>query len=779
MRRKNVALLGVAVALFGAAGLVHFLNNRPPPRESARPAAPAAVDLNQKPEFVRNNILVRELMRQALFVAERDERGLATRDSSLREGVAGTAPAARGLAVHAFVRAFDGIQVQLFRDANGQDPGPAESPVPAAAGRQILFQSLIPLRNGDQIDYPALVEQAEALARGPFKEAVGVWATTAPAGGAPEPVSLSADVEQQLGRMDFVSQFAAVRSAHAAARAGGASADAAAVGALVRGYANLGRLTAFEWSSASKAFTARSLLYAQRMVVAATGGKRPAGELANALRHRAYALALGGLQGAALEDLDRAEQLDPPQAAGRPAWIATLRPFCRYQPGELADLAAARPADAPLALFLCFLTVERCNSASVTNGYGQVVLAASPDCLQVLDAMANVSGVSANHVLTELSPAALARSLQVRLPDCPGLPPAVRTALDAAVKAGFDPQSARAVTAALIDAGDGDTGEPSWAVLGRLVEDAQFVHVERRARFMREQWAVDPDDFLAAARPLYRDHPYHGLIECYELPRPPAPDDLAARLKDAAAHVGRQQPTYSMAPLFYKLQDARLRAPNRAPSFWNWQGQYADFNSTDLERYLTERVLNEPRLEHYFMSALHRVSPHAPIYMAKMIQADWDRIPGRQLDQWKRGWGSHPIVAAALAKKYTELKQWAEAERFLRACLAKAADQLAYEMLADNFLAQGDESDWLATLKARLRQPDYALDHARTNNLIARHYMAQQKWAEARPYADAAAQSYAAWALMTAAECYDGLGDHAKAAAIRAAIAQRYGRPNG
>ena len=81
----------------------------------------------------------------------------------------------------------------------------------------------------------------------------------------------------------------------------------------------------------------------------------------------------------------------------------------------------------------------------------------------------------------------------------------------------------------------------------------------------------------------------------------------------------------------------------------------------------------------------------------------------------------------------------------------------------------------MATLKSSLENPDYGLDHANTNNIIARHYMGQKKFAEALPYAETAAESYAGWA-GDGGGLPQALGHREKAAAIRAAIAERYGK---
>ncbi len=82
-----------------------------------------------------------------------------------------------------------------------------------------------------------------------------------------------------------------------------------ALGALVRGYANLGQLTRFLWNASHEDFAARSLLYAERMVAAHPGS-------ADALRHQGYARAMAGMHALALADLDAANRVD--HGAGTP-----------------------------------------------------------------------------------------------------------------------------------------------------------------------------------------------------------------------------------------------------------------------------------------------------------------------------------------------------------------------------------------------------------------------------------------------------------------------------
>ena len=126
----------------------------------------------------------------------------------------------------------------------------------------------------------------------------------------------------------MVDPLVAVRELHAAIRQDGES--PARLGALVRGYAHLGVLNEYLWTSAHKVFKARAFLYAQRLI--AQDPDSPWG-----LWHRAYIEALAGLHKRALDDLAEARKLARGRGAPKvPAWADTLAAYCHF------DLAASR-----------------------------------------------------------------------------------------------------------------------------------------------------------------------------------------------------------------------------------------------------------------------------------------------------------------------------------------------------------------------------------------------------------------------------------------------------
>ena len=57
-----------------------------------------------------------------------------------------------------------------------------------------------------------------------------------------------------------------------------------------------------------------------------------------------------------------------------------------------------------------------------------------------------------------------------------------------------------------------DTGEPSWAVLGSLIRETRFVHVQHRLYFMRHWWHVPVEEFWNEARPLVARHRFQPYL---------------------------------------------------------------------------------------------------------------------------------------------------------------------------------------------------------------------------------------------------------------------------
>ena len=680
------------------------------------------------PTFERR-LLGREVFRQAVLMAARDGLGLATRDATL--GDAPERPGEAGVAEVGSIFRVPGRSAATIRRAG-------------AAGQDVLLDyDLTPLVDSPA-GLPRMVEVAERLAREQFPAALkragfaGAPNRATPGGPAPE------GAEGRLAELVPIAQFAALRAAHAAIRQDGESPGR--LGVLVRAYANLGVLTDFHWNAAHHAFTARALLYAQRMV--ALDPTSP-----SALRHRAYALALAGLPGAALSDLDKAGNGDGPA----PPWSGAIDAFCRYDLERLAA-PAADPMLAQLSPLLRFLVAEESGGPLHINqgedyptfmaAEGRAVLKANPECLRIHDRLARIDDIGIKHEVTVLGPMALTASLPRRLAEIPGLPAAVTRTL----QGGREPEIVKALIAA--GAPEADAGEPSWAVLGSLIREARFALTRDRAEFMRVVWQVPLDEFLEESRPLIADHPYRWVIEAYNTPE-------GRRISDTAEGLGitdfeateYDYVKYRGGPIFNEVQ------------------AHAEPTTRDLV-YLA-RHGGAGKDVATVAGKLRRISPHSPYAVAAEIELDWPRARARA-GEYEKAYAGHPIVIGALARQYLGAKDAVASARCLRQYLRLSPDLWAYQAVADLARARGDIEGWRTTLEAFVKGPSTGLDKVAVLVAIARDYMARKQWKKAARYADEAAASGAGWALECASLCHEAMADWGPAELYIRQAAERY-----
>ena len=64
-----------------------------------------------------------------------------------------------------------------------------------------------------------------------------------------------------------------------------------------------------------------------------------------------------------------------------------------------------------------------------------------------------------------------------------------------------------------------DAGEPSWAVLGRLLRETRFVQVYRRLSLLRGPLGVMAGNLLKQERGAVADHPYVLYLDSMATPK--------------------------------------------------------------------------------------------------------------------------------------------------------------------------------------------------------------------------------------------------------------------
>ena len=728
--------------------------------DSAKRAPLVALALPEEPARILGNsrlpVLAREIVRQALLVAAREERGCLTRDAVLGEPQP-KADAAADLQLHFVSRFFANSPAEFELSRPGQ-----EGRFERLWSAEVAFEeddSGLP----DQIDYRLLAETAERWSREAFPQLL------APAGAEPRDARPPSDaavpdaavpnaIAEQLLEMTETAQFTAIRDLHAAIREQGESDELLA--ALARGYANLGVLVDFHWNPAHKAFQARSLLYAQRLVA-----RDP--QRASSLRVRAYAMALCGLPQMALADLAAAGKLaaDDPQVGDRaePGWLAPIDEFCHAKFDALGE-RIGREGEGQLAGLLAFLLVDGNETEGLTLQTARRVLEANPECYRVHDSMCATGGIATKHRATEIPPAILARNFPLRLQGAPGLPAAAANALSRKISSasGF----AKLVDA-LADARlEDDRAEFTWNILGGLIRETQFIQLWRRVYFMRYEWAVPTDEYVEAILPLAAKHRYKPLIEM-----------CGVGGREWLKAANRLMDAIDLREIDFRLESI-LTQNLRKTWHEQRQRQYADCRGRgEIHRddTVADLLARNPVLRINMAHARRwlQLDPFSPRAHAEVIKHDWE-IGAARIAEWEREFAGAPIVMRAFADRYDGVNDVAATQRCLAAYLKKSPDFWAYRKLAETYRAQGDVDNWKKTLDEFLTQEDYGLEHAQVRVEIARHFMRQKEWDQAQPYAEDAAESWAEWAMLCAIQCYQGSGDAQREGVWRGRLTERY-----
>jgi tetratricopeptide (TPR) repeat protein len=723
--------------------------------------------------------LAREIVRQALLIAAREELGLTTRDAWLGDPM----PSARDNApLDLEATPGEPSRVTILRGSGPNRAAIGHHDLDVAAG----------------LDYRKLVVDMEGLSRREFVAAL----KQAGFAGKPNPLrtdlAVPEQIEKLLTEMTFTSQFQALRELHKTVRAQGES--PALLGALVRGYANLGMLTEFHWYPAHKVFKARALLYAQRMLA-----RRPDSRWAG--WHRAYAFALAGLHQWALADLQAAAQQQEaaPEKDGTqpPPWVALIGAHCRYEISGL-DPNKTDPACRQLAHLLAFNSLRLSQSGRGALEEALTALQSMPECYRLHEGACERGDVGIGHSVTLTGLMTAGQRLYARLAAMPDLPEDVRKIVRQRNAGGGvlgrllgsgemsvedELKLRRRLVAALLETGKPaagqsaapsapgekaaarqgetqsdklDVGEPSIAALGHLIQEMSFVQVWRRLQFERYRLNTSPDEFLAIAAPLVADHPYRPFIESFAWD-PKARDEALRRLAKVDTEGLELNGRYLFDALY---QSNRPRREEMASGVMN-RG-----DEVTADRLMMCLVLHGPWRVQMAREVLD-ASPYSPAAKAYLVEEDWKEVAERAAD-WEKEGAQHPRLLMSLGWRYLQLGRYADAERCLKAAVEVSHSEQAYRRLAEVYRRQDQIDRWLATLEELLKQPDYGLVHAGVRGTIAKYFMSRKEWKKALPYAEQAAESYSAAALLAAADCHEGLQQWQQAEAYTRATALRY-----
>ena len=407
-----------------------------------------------------------------------------------------------------------------------------------------------------------------------------------------------------------------------------------------------------------------------------------------------------------------------------PPWSNLLE---AYANADLTRIIVEQGPLSPLAALLRLMAVEYPVMTDLTLLAAKDVLALAPDCFRVYDSMCRVSGVSNLHEATTIGPAALDRTLMPKLSAVEKLPAVVKKPLEGpdVREVAIRKLLAKAAVPAI------DSGEPSWAALALLIRETRFVQVAWRLHFMAEIWHVPNDKEWEASAESVADHPYVPYLESlvYDAKRGPDAMDKLVTCIDLASIE------FSALRMLLSLANSK-RPGGQMPL--NLARKHHDAIARDISA-LMPRANAQGKVVH--ANSLLEISPKSPLARATLIELDWESAKPHMVE-WEADAKKSPAILAALARRYSGLAQYDDAEKVLRRYLAFSPDQWAYELLAKNYKSRSDLQHWQSTLEEFLaKTEDHGLSHATVNVELAHHFMDQKQWDRARPYAEAAAQS--------------------------------------
>ena len=705
--------------------------------------------------------LARELMRQAFLIAARDECGLRTFDATLQEEIPDSA------SLH--VDPFD-LYCSVARVKKGFDVHYTLSRLNGKASEKLEEWTFL-----TDVYSPKMVidlaESAERMSREKFKGLLKGQGLAKSVPVTNKSLGVPSEAKDRLWEWNEIAVLGALRRIHAEIRAKGESPEL--LGGLVVGYANLGSLTASYFSPAQKVFSARALLYAERMV-----HERDQSDWA--LWHRAYARALAGLHNAARLDVQAARKArDKKTAQPAPFWTDILEAFCDGHLPQMME-KAKNQQEKRLARYLNMQAVMYSDLHAVTIKICQELLQDCPDCLRAADALCSTRMIGPMRMVTYSAFPLLSNTLRRRLPDVHGFPVSLSKRLtdakqpdEAAGDRAIDDEiefRLRLVEDMKAETSSGrDTLEPSLAVLGNLIEEIQFRQVERRLELENTIWAIPTEPTLSMYRPLCAHHRYAAFLETYS-------DDRTKVDQTYKAILAALVPTELVALDFRILNWLRLRNMEPGTTWLRIEMAHAD-PVWDDEMYgidqgipgeIDERHRNKP-----YMDMMWATTSRIPAAVAIQVFRNWNRartFMGTVEDDY----GDDPILMASLSTRYYRLKQWDNSERCTKKWIANAPDYASYSRLAAIYQEKGDMEHWKETLVKSLDLPSNGLEQAQIQNQIAQYHMGRKEWREALPFADAAAVSYSGWSMVTACRCHEMLGQWEKAEAYIRATSERY-----
>ena len=691
--------------------------------------------------------LSRELIRESVLIAAQEELGLSTLDPSIGETIL-ESPTPGSFAFTLMIPAPPrdpdagaSVQKQVASKFNIQVSRPT------VAGKPFVWTSPdIALPEESRIE--SLAQQMAAMSRGPFVDMLKSAGFTKSNDQQPAAPAGQADEDH----LDFVNQYARLRRLHGQIHAQGETPEA--VAGVVRAYANLGNLTDYHWAPTSKAFKARALIYAERLIA-------KSGETPFTLAHRAYALALTGRHGTALKAIQAAMSA---KGNAAPDWLPLITSYCEFKPEQLEN--ASEP-HLELARYLQLRLIDFRDDARHEQGLKDVLrfLSLNGACFRAAQLMGETNALGAERELAESAYGGLWPKTYARLRELPGLPPAaLRLAESGSTPNEQRPDLEFTIRAKLMDelkqaaATEKYSRGLSWAVLETLLRDVSFVQACQAVVLQEQKLGRSADHLLVILKPLYDGHRYAKFLETFVGPQ----QQSLQRLQEFLQTIDLALCDAPMMPIVLSTVHRTDGGTQQSTVVAKAIYLHMDYIYEDI---LVAEGMRIPP------ARLMEASPGAPRFIAASINTPAFNEQAKALEE---KYADSPVILTAIAQRYLFDNRHGDAIRCLKKAVAITPSRSTYEMLAFIYQQDDDFENWCDALEHAVKQPSFGLESARLQEELAKAFMNRGEWKKAQSYAREAAATGSAWGMSTAARCAEGLGDWKQAEAFVRSVSSRY-----
>lgn len=685
-------------------------------------------------------LLVRELVRQAVLIAARDEMGLPTRDSSLEDKIGSKDPNA--LEIQTTCDPSGKVLIALTLGQKWQSDWTYETEV-----------SYSPIEG--LVNYRELSEKLEQLSRTKIPgvlQSVRFSKQSLPE--RKNVFTIDPKIAGNIQRLSPLSQLTAIRRLHSIARKEGESPEL--LEALAQSYAHLAMLTQRHLSCQTVVFAARALLYSSRLSALYPNTTRGAWT-------QAYVLGLIGADGTALLTMEDAEKQALKLNEAIPEWKVPLECKCKYDYHALKKWRSNQSDSNEVFDYLYFQSAGGSEWFGCTTSMDiarEFVRKRHAGCTPIARSLTSSQSINDQEdVFRRLEPF-LKEEIASQIGTWDDIPALVKRALATDNPVKFVPKALVNIALAI------NSGEPSARSIGRLILEYRILSAYDRFSYLSKaihaDYSQEKDRFWNEAQ----DHPLMPVALLGAIHEGASRDYL----QQYYSKLPVNEPRISDVILLRSLIGVKVDNRDLGQEYLNEARWHMD--DLNLDYLLMSRLLQEDE-KRTLAERWLRVSPYRPA-ATFITQYPGDNGFTEHNPSWIQNAESHPETLHPLVDWLLRHQEYEAAIPVLTKAITHTPDPYFYLSLATVRKRLGEIDEWRETLEELIKQPEHDERHASAQCEIAQYYMELKQFDAALPYALAAARVNSARALRCVAYCEEGLGHNAEAIAYFNKMTKRH-----